>query len=165
METDILFSEKQKIRAWWLWLMLLAAWLLFIAGAYRQLVQGIPFGDQPLPDGWLLFFCLFMTAINLFVYSMTLETRADRRHLHVYFFPFLRRQIPWQNIAGAEAMQLYFTGIGLRLTLRHGWAYIMGGSGGVAITLKTGERFFVGSRQPEALEAIIKEQIAHRHNP
>jgi hypothetical protein len=162
METGILFSEKQKIRAWWLWLMLLAAWLLFVVGAYRQLVQGIPFGDQPLPNEGLIFFCLFMTAINLFIYSMSLETKADRRQLYVHFFPFVRRQIPWHNIAEAEAIRLYFSGIGLRLTLRHGWAYIMGGSGGVAVTLKTGERFFVGSQRHEELEAVIKQQISSR---
>ena len=52
-ERGSLFHEVQHFRQLWLWALLLAIAALSIWGTVQQLLLGIPFGNNPAPDGVL----------------------------------------------------------------------------------------------------------------
>jgi hypothetical protein len=55
MENPVLFSEKQKFRQWWIWIILLTLNGFFFFGIYVQVIGGKQFGDKPMSDGDFIF--------------------------------------------------------------------------------------------------------------
>lgn len=54
MDKAILYSERQRFKQWWLWLILLGVNGLFLFGVFKQVIGGQPFGDKPMSDAGLL---------------------------------------------------------------------------------------------------------------
>ena len=54
---DVLFREKQWLRQWWIWTIVMAivavAWWTFV----QQILFGVPFGTNPWSDTmvWIIF--------------------------------------------------------------------------------------------------------------
>ena len=57
MGEEILFSERQEFKQWWLWIILVAINGITILGVYKQLIAGQTFVDYP------------MSNIGLFIYG------------------------------------------------------------------------------------------------
>jgi hypothetical protein len=76
--------------------------------------------------------------------------------LRWHFGPgLIRKKIALSEIASAKVIQTTFIdGWGIHFT-RHGWLYNIAGCGAVAITLKNGKRFALGSDEPEKLAEQI----------
>jgi len=51
METETLFSEKQRFRQWWLWFILATSNLFCFYGIFRQIKLKQQFGDKPMGNG------------------------------------------------------------------------------------------------------------------
>ena len=44
------FSEKQRFRQWWLWLLVLISPVFLIWAIFQQVVMDVPFGNNPTSD-------------------------------------------------------------------------------------------------------------------
>lgn len=164
------YIERQRFRQAWLWVILLPSMLgtagLFGYGLYQQLVLNIPWGDKPTGDTALIATASSSIAISLGILwlMLAMELRVEARDdaLHIRFFPFLKRRIPYPDICRAEARRynplLEYGGWGLRYG-RHGKAYNVSGNWGVQLELASGERLLLGSRNADALCAAIRSHM------
>jgi hypothetical protein len=165
-----LFEEVQRFDQLWFRLLLgalAAAGLYFIiAGSYIQLVQGIPFGNKPLPDMGLVavnvLFFLLGVALPVALMRLKLEVRLDRHALIARYWPLAVRKIPLPKIKSWEARTYRpirdYGGWGVRysLTQRH-WVYNVKGNRGVLLELADGKKFMLGSQRAEELAQALAE--------
>lgn len=100
---------------------------------------------------------LLLLAARLFS-SLTI-TIADGE-LRWHFGPgWIHKKIALPEIASAKVIRTTFIdGWGIHFT-RHGWLYNIAGHGAVAITLKNGKRFALGSDEAENLAAQLTSSL------
>ena len=164
------YTERQRFRQAWLWVILLPSMLgtagMFGYGLYHQLVLNKPWGDRPMSDTALFVSSATSISVSLGVLwlMVAIELRVEARDdaLHIRFFPFLNRRIPYPDIRRAEARRynplLEYGGWGLRYG-RHGKAYNVSGNWGVQLELASGERLLLGSQDADALSAAIRSHM------
>jgi hypothetical protein len=89
----------------------------------------------------------------------SLTVIVDETHLRWKFGPgFLRKQIPLDEILLAEATTTTLQeGFGIHRT-RRGWLYSVSGNQAVAIRLKTGKQFLLGSDEAEKLALVLQQK-------
>jgi len=82
--------------------------------------------------------------------SMTIEI-SDTDLAWYFGSGFPRKRVPRNDVVSAEAIRTSFlNGWGIHYTTR-GWLYNVSGYGAVAVTLRNGKRFCLGSDEPEEL--------------
>ena len=150
------FTETQKFTQWWLWALLGGLALLPVYGLYSQVVLEEPFGNNPRSDRGLVLFLLGMLAVLGFFAFMELRTEIDERGIRMRLRPISQESFPWDRIEKVEPITYGFVGYGLRFSPRHGTVYNIRGNKGLAIYLKDGGRFVVGTQEPERLVAALK---------
>ena len=101
MNNEILFSETQRFKQWWLWLILLAVNGLFLFGLFVQVIVGRPFGDKPMNNTGLFIatgVCILLTVLFL---NFRLNTQIKADGIYVRFFPiqFRYRHYTWDKIS------------------------------------------------------------------
>jgi hypothetical protein len=91
-------------------------------------------------------------------HSLTIEITGGE--LRWRFGPgLISKRVPVAEITSAQAVQTNFIeGWGIHLS-RFGWLYNVSGRGAVAITTKSGQRFALGTDEPEILCAIIQQNL------
>lgn len=151
------FTEVQRLRQWWILapLLFFTAWLGY--GLLGQLSGGAPFGSNPISDGgaiillggWFIFLYFFLVYLEL-------RTEVDEKGIRVRLRGLSTEQFPWENISHTELITYRFVGYGLRLLTRYGTVYNMRGQKGLAIYLKSGGRYLIGTQKPDALLACLK---------
>jgi hypothetical protein len=94
---------------------------------------------------------LVLLAISMWIFrSLTVEI-SDTELTWYFGSGFPKKTVPLAEVASAEAIRTTFlNGWGIHYT-PHGWLYIVSGYGAVAITLKSGKRFCLGTNEPEKL--------------
>lgn len=134
----IYFKEVQKFSQWWLWLLLLSLGaLLFYMG--------------PANLG-----ALVLLVISLLFLTMRLITQVDEEGIKFNFFPFLKRAYSWQEIISARVVEYGFMGgWGIRLFTSYGTIFNVKGSKGLAVELKNGKKFCLGTQRPDELQKIL----------
>jgi hypothetical protein len=82
--------------------------------------------------------------------SMTIEI-SDTDLTWYFGSGFPRKSVPLSEVASAEAVRTTFwNGWGIHYTPR-GWLYNVSGYGAVAVTLRNGKRFCLGTDEPEKM--------------
>jgi len=164
------FSEVQRFRKTWIWVLVLPISLfliiLFGYGMIKQLILGHPWGSRPLSDTALAIigplWILFGIGLGYLFYSSKLITEVREDGLYVRFFPLTHHKIPFENIKHCEARTYSpireFGGWGIRYG-RRGKAYNVSGNQGVQLELSNGKRFLIGSQRPEELARAIEAEI------
>ena len=119
-------------------------------GIYKQIFNGEPWGNNPMSDSGLWIFLLGTLAfIGFFVY-IELRTEVDGRGIRVRLRPIATHVFKWENIERVEPITYGFVGYGLRFSFKYGTVYNIKGNRGVAVYLKDGGRFVIGSQRQEA---------------
>ena len=162
------FREEQRFKQWWLYAIVgtvaVVTTTLFGYGMFKQLVQGQPWGDRPMPDTVL---AVIGPVVILLGWGMVLlmgwiSLRVEVRETGVFirFRPFARREILFRDIRVCEARTyrpiLEYGGWGIRLG-REGMAYNVSGNRGAQIELTSGKRVLIGSQRAEELAVAIQE--------
>ena len=157
----------QGFRQWWLWVLLLVTALgtvgLFGYGIYVQVIQGTPWGDNPMSDGGLIVTAVATTLLTVgmaaLLLSARLITEVHSDGLHIRFFPLRWKVIPYETIASYQARTYHpireYGGWGIRWG-REGKAYIVGGNEGLQLLLNDGRKVLVGSQRAQELEAAVR---------
>jgi len=163
------FLEVQQFRQIWVWVLILPIALYFLfsmgPGIYQQLVLGQPWGRKPVSNTTLVIVgCLSALAslgVPLLLYFIKLITRVTHDHIEVYFYPFKREQIPFENIVISESRTYNaiseYGGWGIR-TGRNGKAYNVSGNQGVQLELTDGKKLLIGSQRSDELAELIKQK-------
>ena len=164
--TEPRFSERQRFRQWWLWLLVLivpasALWTTFQLIVIESSIRTSSMGDLVTVTLGLV----FGVGVPWLMYSAGLDTEVDEYGARIRFRPFHRRWVVFgfATIQKAEAITYSplreYGGWGIRYG-RRGKAYNVSGSRGVLLTLKDGSNVLIGSAKHEALCSRIREELA-----
>ena len=98
----------------------------------------------------------FILLICAIVFSK-LTIKIDEETLQVCFgIGLIRKKAPLAEIAGCERIRIrWWYGWGIHLT-PYGWLYNVSGLDAVAITLRNGRRFALGTNDPDGLVTAIR---------
>lgn len=162
MNEDIIFSEKQKFRQWWLWLIFLVINALLLAGVFKR------FSDVRYPDDYttsttsLLISTAILVFITVLFFILRLETQINSEGIKVRFYPFNLsfRFYPWENITKAYVRNyspiMEYGGWGIRFGLmRKGRAMNVSGNQGLQLEFNNAKRLLIGTRKPEELKQVV----------
>ena len=104
---------------------------------------------------------LFVLAVLILVYRITLSTQIDEKGIHYRFFPFQRnnRVILWADMDKCYTRTYNpiqeFGGWGYRGIGRKKKAYNVHGNKGIQIVLKTGKMLLIGTQKPNEAQQTI----------
>lgn len=154
----ILFKEEQRFTQWWLWLLLIGIGVIPLFGIYNQLILGEDFGDNPMSDMGLVLFSIFIYLMILLFLSIKLKTVISTNEIYFRFNPFLTKKVKRDEISSLQIVNYGFVGgWGIRHSSKFGSVYNIGGNKGLAVKLKSGKKFLIGTQNSIELEAVIKE--------
>ena len=155
-----LFNEEQRFTQWWIWLILISIGILPVVGIFKQLFLGEEFGDKPMSDFGLIFFAVFVFALLGLFLMMRIKTEIDQSEIRMSFFPFVKKRIKWTEIKKAEVLNYGFVGgWGIRISFKYGTVYNIKGNMGLAIELRNGKRFVIGTQREKELGSIVEKAI------
>ena len=159
------FSEKQRFRQWWLWLLVLISPVFLIWAIFQQVVMDAPIGNNPTSDLVLITLGLiFGIGLPGFIFVIRLDTEVSEGGVRIRFGPFHRRWVvfDFEAIQKAEAITYRpltdYGGWGIRYG-RKGKAYNVSGNTGVFLTMKDGKNVLIGSTNQDALCSRIQESL------
>ncbi|MCX2451811.1 DUF6141 family protein [Pedobacter sp. PLR] len=162
MEEGIIFSEKQKFRQWWLWLIFLVLNSVFLVGAFNQIVEGKPFGDQPMSNSVLLISVCVLLLITALFFMLRLETRINSKGIYVRFYPFHLsfRYYPWESINKVKVRKysplMEYGGWGIRFgLLTRERALNVSGNQGLQLEFNDYKRLLIGTHKPDELMQVL----------
>ena len=87
MENELLFSEKQRFKQWWLWAILIGVNALMLSLVFTQIVNGRIIGDKPATNSQLITGAAISLLITIFILSIRLDTQIKTDGIYVKFFP------------------------------------------------------------------------------
>jgi len=172
----VTFSEVQRFRQRWLWILLGASTLAVLAvfghGLIEQLAFGRPWGNRPVADGTLILISilalLFMAGMLSLFAILQLITVVDGSGIHLRFRPFRMRLIAFGEIAECASRRYRplaeYGGWGLKYG-RRGWAWNISGDQGVQLVLKSGQRLLIGSQRADELAAAVRQGMQTLSSP
>ena len=141
----VAFVEEQKFTQWWLWLLLFA-------------ITAVPLfafiEEETLPSAT---FVIVMGLIIILFGILKLKTRIDKECINMIYFPFIKKNIRWDEILEASIIDYGCVGgWGIRLWTKYGTVYNVKGEIGLLLKLKNGKSFVIGTQKSEELrEALI----------
>jgi len=146
------FKEEQKFTQWWLWLILIPIGVLPVIGIYKQLITGERFGDKPMSDFGLIIFAIITFLLLGLFFVMKLKTSIDKNGIRMSFFPFVKKKVDWNELKNIKVVNYGFIGgWGIRLWTKYGTVYNIKGNKGLAIELKSGKKFLIGTQKESEL--------------
>ncbi len=158
---SIEFKEIQRFTQWWLWLFLLPVAILPAYGIHKQLILGQPIGDKPMPNAVLILFTLLCFSILFLFRFMKLKTEIDKHCIRWEFVPFTKKRVLWSEVKSARTVNYGFVGgWGIRLGSKYGTVYNTRGNKGLAVELKNGKKFCIGTQREDDLEKVISKIMA-----
>ena len=164
MNKEILFTESQKFKQWWIWLILLGVNGLFLFGVFKQVIGGEQFGAKPMGDIGLLIITGLTIALTLLFMKFRLDTKISKEGIYVRFFPFnlKYKHYAWENLTKSYVRQYSpiseYGGWGLRLGLfGEGKAYNVSGDKGLQLEFIDNKKLLIGTNKPEELTETLNQ--------
>ena len=167
MEPDeIIYSEKQRFRQWWVWALILISPVGFGWVIFQEVALDSHVGDNS-GGAWVLIvlWLIFGVGFPWFMYVTGLDTLATNVGVCIRFRPFHRNWIVFGfgQIEKAEALTYSpikeYGGWGIRYG-RKGKAYNVSGNKGVLLTFRDGKRTMIGSQNHEVLCSVITQRLS-----
>ena len=143
--------------------MLLGVNVLFIYGAFQQIVLGQQFGDKPMSDSGLLISVGLTVLVTSLIVNSRLETRIKEDGVYIRFFPFhLKFKFyPWDSIRKSYLRKYSplgeYGGWGLRIgSFGKGTAYNVSGNWGLQLEFTNKKKLLIGTARPEELSSTLE---------
>jgi hypothetical protein len=156
------FSEVQRFRQAWLWLVVLFA-LGFVAwDIIEMLLHNISSHDR----GEIVLNALFYVIplfIGVIFWIIRFDIRIDESGIYYRFYPIHARQrkIEWQEISKVYVRtykpMMEYGGWGWRYSLRNGRAFNISGNQGLQIIFKDGKKLLLGTKRPIEISDLLIE--------
>jgi hypothetical protein len=164
MVNEVLFTERQRFKQWWLWLILLGVNGLFLFGVFKQGICGQQFGDNPMSNSGLLIATGLTIALTILFLNLRLDTTIKKDGIYVRFFPFHLKfkYYNWDSPAKSFVRQYSplteYGGWGLRLGLfGKGTAFNVSGDKGLQLEFTDGKKLLIGTNKPEELTETLNK--------
>ena len=152
------FFEEQRFTQWWLWIILSAITMIPVYGIIKQIILEEPFGSKPMSNNGLVIFAILMFGTLWFFSLIKMTTIINEQVIRMSYFPFGNKHTKWEDIEEARVVNYGFVGgWGLRIGTKYGTVYNVKGNMGLALTLKNGKKFLIGTQRPEELEALLEK--------
>lgn len=164
MKNEVLFTERQRFKQWWLWLILIAANVLTLYGVFKHVVGEQQVGNKPMSNTELLITCgLTLIPIILFI-TFRLDTQIRGDGIYVKFFPFHLsfRQYTWDKIAKSFIRKYNpigeYGGWGLRFGFfGRGRAFNVSGDQGLQLEFSNHKKLLIGTTKPDELKEALNK--------
>jgi len=162
----VLFKEEQRFSQWWLWLVLIGAFLTvlipFGCGIYSQEVLNKPFGDTPMSTEGLIVVGVFSNLMMAFIFYLLikskLKTKITSAGIWVSYPPIINK---WKKFTPSEIekyeVRTYranweFGGHGMKRRKKFGQSYTVSGNIGLQLYFKNGKKLLIGTQKKQAIE-------------
>ena len=90
-----------------------------------------------------------------------LKTEIDPSTIRVVFFPFIKKTFDRAEIKSSEVINYGFVGgWGIRIGTRYGTVYNVSGKMGLAIELKNGKKYCVGTQREIELRQVMDNHLS-----
>lgn len=162
MNNQILFSEQQRFRQPWIWVILFGINGIFIFGLIRQVFLGQQFSDKPISDTGLIIATIGSLIISVLFLCLRLETKIESDGIYVRFFPF---QMSFKYYSWDKLHQLFvrdynpigeYGGWGLR-GFGKNKAMNVSGNKGIQLITKDGAKILIGTKRADEATRILKQ--------
>lgn len=159
MNNQYLFTETQKFRQWWLWIIILSIDIMLLIAVYNQVFLEESLGDKPMSNTGLIVTSIVSILVTGLFLFLKLDTRIDTKGIYVRFFPIrvFFKFFAWDTINKAEVRQykalLEYGGWGIRYG--NGKALNVSGNMGLQLIFKNNNKLLIGTNKPDELENII----------
>jgi hypothetical protein len=164
IDNEILFSERQKFKQPWLWIILFGINGLFLFGVYRQVIHGQQFGDKPMSNATLLIVTGLTFLLTLLFINFRLDTIIKKDGIYVRFFPFhiKFKHYAWDTLTKSFVRQYFaiteYGGWGLRLGLfGKGAAFNVSGDKGLQLEFTNNKKLLIGTNKPDELTQTLSK--------
>lgn len=164
MNDEILFTERQRFKQWWLWLIILGINGIFLFGVFKQVIGGQQFGDKPISNSGLLIATGLTIILTILLVNFRLDTIIKKDGIYVRFFPFhiKFKKYTWNTLTKAYVRQYSpiteYGGWGLRLGLfGKGKAYNISGDQGLQLEFTDNKKLLIGTNKADELTKVLKE--------
>ena len=164
MDKEILYTERQRFKQWWLWLILLGVNGLFLFGVFKQVVGGQQFGSKPMSDTGLIIATGLTILISLLFINFRLDTQIKKDGIYVRFFPFHInfKHYSWDSLTKSYVRQYSaiteYGGWGLRLGLfGKGTAYNVSGDKGLQLEFSTNKKLLIGTNKADEITETLNK--------
>lgn len=150
------FEERQRFNQWWLYAIFLVILVAIFTGIFRD-TDGFSNFDNPV---LVLVLLAGVIPMALILY-MQLETRIDGEGIKVMFVPFgfSKRFFSWKEMEKCYVRKynplVEYGGWGMK-GIGNKKAYNVAGNLGIQIVTRENKTFLVGTRNPDAARAVIK---------
>ena len=153
------FFEEQRFQPLRTRLLLMAMPLFLTAVSIWQVGLKHPWGKQPMSNGSLIFWTVFLWLIYIRLMTVRIVTQVESGVLSVGLRGLWRmRRIPISEIKSAKLVSFDpirdFGGYGVRSTSR-GKAYVSSGTSGIRVELNNQDVLVIGSTRVSALAALL----------
>jgi len=164
METEVLFKETQRLRQWWLWLILLFInglniWFVIKKYLYKEVFTNTAYHSYAGAE----IATLITVLVTVLLLTMKLETIIQTDRIKVRFFPFhlsfkqyLAGTIRAAYIRNYKPI-LEYGGWGIRFGLfGKGKAFNVSGNHGIQLVFKDESKLLIGTQKPQEAEVALK---------
>lgn len=164
MHDEILFTERQRFKQWWLWLIILGINGIFLFGVFKQVIGGQQSGDKPISNTGLLIATGLTIILTILFVNFRLDTIIKKDGIYVRFFPFhiKFKKYTWNTLTKAYVRQYSpiteYGGWGLRLGLfGKGKAYNISGDQGLQLEFTGNKKLLIGTNKADELTKVLKK--------
>ena len=160
MNQSLLFSETQKFKQWWIWVILIGINGTILFGIYQQLFLDQQFSNKPMSAIGLIVTGIFISLLTIVFLLFKLETQIKEDGIYVRFFPIQRtyRYYSWESISKCYVREyqpiIEYGGWGLR-GFKKNRALNISGNIGLQLEFKDGKRLLIGTNKPKELSELI----------
>lgn len=89
MDDEILFTEKQRFKQWWLWIILIGINVLFLFGVFKQVIVGQQFGNKPMSNSGLIITALLTMLFTLLFLNFSWKQKSKKMEFMFAFSLFI----------------------------------------------------------------------------
>lgn len=163
MNEEVLFTESQRFKQWWIWLPLLGLNGLVMYPWFSQIINEQINISNTLHYNSFLVSLAIMIAITLLFTIFRLDTIIRRDGIYLRFFPFHLKfkHYAWNDLTKSFVREYSalseYGGWGLRVGFSgKGTAWNVSGNKGLQLEFKDGKRLLIGTNQPEQICETLK---------
>ncbi|MEA5403783.1 DUF6141 family protein [Arcicella sp. DC2W] len=164
MNTETLFSEKQRFTQIWVWLLLLSInWLYFGPYIKDEFFPDPPFISKVynfLPEFYIGVVIIMLT--NIFFIIIKLETKIKVDGIYVRFFPIHLsfKFYTWEDLDQCFVREyrplLDYAGWGYRGSSKKR-VLTVSGNKGIHLVMKDGTKLLIGTKKPDEVIEVLEK--------
>ena len=157
------FHEVQPLKSVWLWLVIAGLTLFIWFAAFQQLVEGTPFGNDPVDDRVLfVLWLLFGVGLPIAFRSLRLVTELRQDSICIRLVPLdlRRRCFGYSAIREVRVTEYHPLRVYGRRRRTGDRAYRVSGNEGVQLALTDGRTILIGSKRANELAYALELHLA-----